>query len=158
MAMLQATLASQLQNMTPTDQEATAITNLVNAYGTFASTAAAGAAVIPAANVNSGKAAMQAALTGMSQSGQAATKIGAAVQAFWVAAIVPPWPPAVSGVAPPNAGLAGLLATTFTNNTDGDLTLAQAANAVATDMYNQAIIGGLMNIPPPPAGTPTPIL
>jgi len=158
MAMAKATLATQLQNMTPTDQEATAITNLVNAYGTFATAAAAGAAVPTAGNITAGKTAMQAALVGMSASGAGAGKIAAGIIAFWAAAVVPPWSPAVSGTPPPNAGLAALLTTTFANNTAGALSLADCADAVATDMYNQAIVGGLMNIPPPPAGTPTPIL
>lgn len=157
--MVQATLAAQLQNMTPTDQESVAIATLVAAYGTFASTASAGPSVITPAAITAGKAAMQPALTGMSSSGQAATIIAAAIQAFWVAAATPAgFPPAIAVVPPPNAGLAALLSATFTSNTSGDLSLAAAANTVATDMYNQAIIGGTALIPPPPAGTSYPIL
>lgn len=161
MVMVQATLATQLQNMTPTGTESVAITNLVDAYGTFASTAAAGAALIPAANVTAAKAAMTTALSGLSSAvaaGAAGNLIASSIQTFWVTAVVPPWPPAVAGVPPPNAGLAALLTTTFGSNTGSEATLVAATAAMAADMFAQATIGGTMNIPPPPAGTPTPIL
>jgi hypothetical protein len=158
MAMSQATLATELQNLTPTDSEAAAITALTDAYGVFAGAAAAGAATILPANVNAGKAAMGSALVGMSAPGAGAAIISAAIIAFWAAAVVPPWPPAVGGTPPPNAGLAALLPTTFDTNTSTEADLATATNAIATDMHSQAIIGGIMLIPPPPAGTPTPIL
>lgn len=156
--MAQATLKTELEALTPVDNEPDAINTLVTAYGNFAGAAAAGAAAILPVNVTAGEAAMTAALTGMSAPDAGLASIPASIVAFWAAAVAPPWPPAVLGVPPLNAGLAAALAVTFPANVAGDLSLADAANAIATDMYAQAVIGGLMNIPPPPAGTPTPIL
>lgn len=155
MVMVQATLATELQNMVPADNEPDAITALVDAYGTFASAAAAGPAVILPVNVTAGKAAMSAALVGMSAPGAGIASIPASIIAFWAAAVVPPWPPAIAGVPPPNAGLAALLAATFPANMAGDLSLADATAAIAANMYAQAIIGGIMTLPP---SVPTPIL
>ena len=152
MAMVKNTLATQLQNLAPASAEATAITNLVNAYGTYASAAAAGAVPITPAGVNLGKAAMQAALVGMSASGAGITKIPAAVIQFWVGVaggLATSFPGATAIVPPPNAGLAALLAATFPANTSGNKTLAQAADAIATNMHAQAIIGGTVTFPGP---------
>jgi len=158
MALLQSKLATQLLNLVPEATEAAAITNITDAYGIYAADAVAGAAAIPAANVTSGKSAMSAALVGMSAPGAGAAVLAAGVIAFWVAAVVPPWPPAIGGTPPLNAGLAALLATTFATNISTSASLAIATAAIAANMHAQAIIGGIMLIPPPPAGTPTPIL
>lgn len=158
MTMAEATLAGELRALTPTTNEADAITALVDAYGTYAADAAAGAATVPSTNIEAGKAAMASVLVGMSIDNAGIAKIPASVIAFWAAAVVPPWPPAVSGVAPPNATLAGLLAKTFEDNRVESRSFEDATGAVAEDMHSQAIVGGLMNIPPPPTGTPTPIL
>lgn len=158
MAMLQSTLSTQLQNMAPAAAEATAITNLVNAYGTYASAAAAGAVPITPAGVNLGKAAMQAALVGMSAPGAGITKIPLAVVQFWVAVaggLATSFAGALAITPPPNAGLAALLAATFPANVSGNKTLAQAADAIATNMHTQAIIGGTVTLPGPVV---TPIL
>jgi hypothetical protein len=152
MAMTQATLSTQLQNMTPTGAEATAITNLVNAYGTYAAGAASNGVPIQAAGVNLGKAAMQAALVGMSGANQGITKIPASIVQFWIAVaggLATSFAGAIAIVPPPNAGLAALLAATFPANVSGNKTLVQACNAIAADMHVQAIIGGTVTFAGP---------
>jgi hypothetical protein len=158
MAMVKNTLATQLQNMSPAALEATAITNLVNAYGTYAAGAAAGAVPITPAGVNLGKAAMQAALVGMSASGAGVTKIPAAIVQFWVAVaggLAASFAGAIAIVPPPNAGLAALLDATFPANMTGNKTLVQATDAIATNMHAQAIVEGTVTLPGPVV---TPIL
>lgn len=144
--------------LTPTSVEADAALALANAYAVFATDAAAGAAVPTSANIAAGKAAMIGALAGMSAPSAGLTKIPAAVQAFWTAAVAPPWPPAIGATPPPNASLAALFAATAASNVSSMNDLPTSMRAIATDMFNEAIIGGIMLIPPPPAGTPTPIL
>lgn len=159
MALVQATLSTQLQNLAPTTVEATAITNLVNAYGTYAAGAASNAVPITPAGVTLGKNAMSAQLVGMSASGQGITKIPASIVAFWAAVaggLATSFAGAIAIVPPPNAGLAALLAATFPANTSGNLTLAQACDAIAANMHAQAIIGGTVTFTGPVG--PFPIL
>lgn len=150
MAMSQSTLATELEKMTPSDNEADSIQALTDAYGVFATGAAAGVP-ISSAGVDLGKTAMSGALVGMSADGAGITKIPAAVAAFWVAAAVPvSFVGSIAVVPPPNAGLAALLAVTLPANMAASATLAQAAAALAANMYSQAIIGGLVTFPGAP--------
>lgn len=158
MVMVQATLATNLLSMVPEVTEAAAIANFRTAYEGYAAGAAAGAATIPAANVTAGGVALAAALVGMSAPGAGAASLTSGIIAFWVAAVVPPWPPAVGGTPQPHAGLLALLTSTFASNTSSSASLATATAAIAADMHAQAIVGGIMLIPPPAGGTPTPIL
>lgn len=152
MAMSASALASQLLNLVPAATEAAAIAVLADAYGAFASDAVAGAAAITAAGIALGKAAMQAALVGVSSPGAGSAVLTAAVQAFWVAmagGLATSFPAATAVVPPPHAGLQALLDATFAANTAAMANLADAAQAVATDLYNQAIIGGTVTFPGP---------
>lgn len=152
MVMSSSTLASQLLNLVPMATEVTAITVLVDAYGVFASDAAAGAATITAAGVELGKAAMQAALVGVSSPGAGSAVLTAAVQAFWVAVaggLATSFPAATAIIPPPHTGLQVLLDATFAANVTAKANLSDATQAVATDLYSQAIIGGTVTFPGP---------
>lgn len=152
MPMTQAVLATQLQGMTPVSSEPAAIATLANAYAVFAADAVAGAAPITAAGIALGKAAMSTALVGMSSAGAGAGKLVTAVQAFWVAVaggLATSFAGATAIVPPPNAGLLALLTATFAANTSTSADLATATNAVATNLRDQAIIGGTVTFPGP---------
>lgn len=157
MAMVQATLATQLQNMTNIDVEATAITNLVNAYGTFSSAATGNGIPLTPAGVTLGKTAMQGALVGMSADGAGITKIPNACVAFWGAvctSFAVSFPGSIAATPPPHASLASAFAALMPTNTAGDVTLAQAAQSIAAIMYTDAIAGGTVTLPgaPPVVG------
>lgn len=152
MAMSQSTLATELENMVPTDNEPDAITALTDAYGVFAADAESNSIPITPAGVNLGKAAMSAALVGMSVSGAGITAIPAACIAFWVAVaggLATSFPGATAITPPPHAGIAAKLAITFPANTAGGKSLADSVDAIATDMHSEAIVGGTCTFPGP---------
>ena len=153
--MVQATLATELEAMVPTTVEADAAATLGAAYETFALDATSVVPILPA-GPTAGKAAMIAALTGMSIPGAGIVLIPLSIVAFWIAAAPVGWPPPLIAVPPPNAGLAALLAATFPANMAADLSLADAAAVLAANMWSQAIIGG--TVAPPPLFVPVPIL
>lgn len=146
------TLASQLLALAPASAEAVAIATLAGAYGRFAADATAGAAPITAAGVALGKAAMQGALVGVSSPGSGSAVLTAAVQAFWTAVaggLATSFATATAVAPPPHAGLRALLDATFASNTATRADLADATQAIATALFNQAIIGGTASFPGP---------
>ncbi len=152
MAMSSSVLATQLINLTPSATEAGAVATLANAYSVFASDATAGAAAITPAGIALGKATMQVALAGVSSPGAGAAVLTAAIQAFWGAVaggLAASFAGAAAIVPPPQAGLQALLVSTFASNTSGSTSLADAAQAIATIVFNQAIIGGTVTFPGP---------
>lgn len=158
MVMVQNTLATELENLVPTDVEAEAAAALTDAYGVFASGAAAGAVPITPAGVNLGKAQMLPALTGMSAPGAGITLIPLAIIAFWVGVaggLATSFPGALAIVPPPHAALPATFAAMMPANVAAELSLADAAAAIAGIMYADAIVGGIVTLPP---NTPTPIL
>jgi hypothetical protein len=168
MALVQSTLASGLEALEPTDDEAIAVQRIADAFDDyFAGASVNGSPAVPAALAPC-KAAMVAAMTGLSTTGGAAAAIQAGILAYWttllpLASAV--WPATVGPVIPPAvppAGLAGIaaaLAPVFTANTSGGLSLVASAAAVAAALHPLQL-GGLVNLgPPPPGGTPSvPIL
>lgn len=153
MAMVQTTLATQLQNMTPTGVEATAITALVDAYGTFASAATGNGIPLTPAGVTLGKTAMQGALVGMSIDSAGLTAIPAACVAFWGAVctgFAVSFPSSIAATPPPHASLAAAFAALMPANTIAEVDLATAASSIAAIMYTDAITGGTVTLP----GTP----
>lgn len=158
MVMSAGTLATELLDLVPVGSEAAAIATLVGAYGTFASAAAAGASSITAAGINLGQSAMSMALVGVSAPNAGSAVLAASIQAFWVAVaggLATSFPSASAVTPPPHAGLQAQLDATFAANVVGNADLADAVNAVATTIYNQAIIGGTVTLPGPVV---TPIL
>ncbi len=155
MAMVQATLATQLQNMIPVNLEATAITNLVNAYGTYASTATGAGVPIAAPGVTIGKTAMSTALVGMSATDAGRTLIPAACLAFWTAAcaaFATTFPGSIASTPPPHVTLPTSFLTTVDANTSGSLGLVASMKAIAAVMHADAIIGGTVTLPGPTVG------
>ena len=152
MAMSQSTLAAELEAAWAVsyDNESDAITALSDAYGVFASKAESNSVPIGPAGVDLGKAAMAAALVGMSSPGAGLVSIPAAVIAFWAAAAIPVSFSGATAVVPPlNVGLAALLTVTFAANAANEVSTEDAVDAIATDMYNEAIIGGTATFPGP---------
>jgi len=150
MVMVQNTLATELENLVPVDVEADAAAGLTDAYGVFASGAAAGAVAITPAGVELGKAQMLPALTGMSAPGAGLAAIPAGIIAFWVGVaggLAASFPGAIAVVPPPNAALAAAFAAMMPANTAAELSLADAAAAMAGVMYANAIVGGLVTLP-----------
>ena len=107
--------------------------------------------------------AFRAAAVGLSQPGQSASRVQAAISAFWTAALaVAPtvWvtiPPILPGSALPPPGLGGVsaaLSSVFAVNLASNADLATAsANAAAAVMPTQ--LGATVTLsPPPPGGTP----
>ena len=152
MAMSQGALAAQLVNLAPAATEAAAIATLADAYAVFAGDAVAGAVPITPAGVGLGKAAMQLALVGISTPGAGSAVLTGAVQAFWAAVaggLATSFAGATAIVPPPHAGLQVLLDATFAANTASQASQAAATDAVATVLYNQAIVGGTATFPGP---------
>ena len=150
MTMLPATLSTELQNMTPSTTEASAITALTDAYGVFAADATASTPIL-SAGVDLGKAAMAPALVGMSVPNAGAAKMVAGIVAFWVAVaggLTTSFTGATAIFPPPNAGLQAALDAIFPANTAGNLSLADAMTNVANAMHAQAIIGGTVTVGP----------
>jgi hypothetical protein len=151
MALVQSTLANQLANMTPVNNEPAAIQNFANAYNAYASQAAAAGIQLSPAIASTAKSTMAGAMTGLSTAGAAAIMSG--VTAYWAAV--------VSGSAAsftaailitPPVGLATLapaLIAVFASNTSGKLSLQQAANALATVLHT-ASLGGTATFPGSP--------
>jgi len=160
MVMSQATLATELENMVPTDDVLVAAQRLSDAYAIFAADASSNGITIEQSFVGLGKIAMRSALSGMAVPGAAASVIQAAIATFWATAATPlsfvSVPPAGAVVPPPNAGLSALLLVTFPANVAGTLNLQDSSAIVASNMYANAIIGGTVVFPPSP--TPSPIL
>lgn len=148
--MLPATLATAMLNLVPAATELEAAQVLADAYGTFASTAAAGAVPITPLAITNGKTAMTAALVGMSASGAGAAKIAAGVIAFWgavAAGLTTSFAGAVVITPPPNAGLAAALSAQFASNIATMASQAVATASIASVMAAQAIIGGTVTFP-----------
>ncbi len=152
MALTESTLSTQLQNLAATTSEATAITALTDAYGVYAADAVSNAVTLSTAGVNRGKAAMSAALVGMSASGAGLTKIPLAIAAFWNAVaggLATSFTGATAIVPPPHASLPTTFPDTCGTNTSGQKTLAQSAAAIAGVMHADAIVGGSVTFPGP---------
>ncbi len=155
MTMAAATLANELLNLDPVDTEAAAITTLADAYAVFAAQAQAGPQTITATGVNLGKAAMSAALIGVSSPGAGAAVLTTAIQAFWAAVaggLATSFAGAIAITPPPHSSLTAQLSSTFSTNTSTTADKPTATSAIASDMYSEAVIGGTVTYPggPPP--------
>jgi hypothetical protein len=164
MALVQATLAAGLANMSPVDNEPEAIDNLVAAWGDyFAGAAVLGIPTTPG-SLEGALSAMRSALTGLS-SGEGSTIIQGAIVAFWgiiatsAATIWATVPPPTAATPPPGlGGIGAALAGAFSANVAAEASLVQAANTVAAALHPTQL-GGIAALPTPPAGPgPQPIL
>ncbi len=161
MALIPSVLAAGLKNLNPTMQEIDAVNAIASAYNDFISGAMAGPVPIIPAALSAAKAAMIGSLTGVSNSGGAATVISNAVTAYWgvmAGAGAALFPTAISITPPPTLSLIGtLLGPIFTANTQGKLSLSDCADNVANVIATNSN-GGIAIFPPPPTGLgPQPI-
>ncbi len=165
MALAAATLKTGLAAMAPTMSEATAINNFVSAWNTYFSAASAGGVVpVTPGSLTPALGLMQTALSGMSASGAGAAKIQAGILAFWggvASAAAAIWPTATT-INPPTGpagvtGLASALTSVFSANQSGNLSLNDAAQAIATAIHGTQS-GCMAVFPPLPGGLgPLPI-
>ena len=143
MPMAKATLSTELQNMTPTESEASAISALVDAYATYASAATGAGVPITPAGIELGKGAMAPALVGMSADGAGNTKIPAAIVAFWGAVctgFATSFPGSIAATPPPFANLPTTFPATTAANTSGEKTLAQSMDAIAGVIHSGRLL------------------
>jgi hypothetical protein len=166
--LLATTLATELETLTPTGSEATAISRLVDAWEVYWGGATVNGIAATPGSFSAGLSAMAGALVGLSAPNAGAAKIAAGVSAFWSAVaplataiwitapivLVPPIVP------PPTLGaLSAALSAVFASNTSSGLTLAQACQQIASVMHTNGGIGALVpgSVPPTPPA-PLPIL
>lgn len=142
-------------NMVPTVLEATAAAALANAWAAYYQGASVSG--VPVGNIASAKSAFQSALTGMSAPNAFAAKATAAVNAFWgviVPAgatlwIVPGFTTILITPPPSIASITAALLTLFANNSvNPAVTLAQAANDIATILHTSGGLGGIATLQP----------
>lgn len=150
--MSQATLATELLNLTPTATEAGAVAALTDAYGVYAAEATANGVPLSAAGVDLGKAAMATALVGMSDPDAGLTKIPAAVAAFW-SAVATGGPTSFAGATavtpPPHTTLPADFEALMTSNTAASVTSQEAADSLAEILHTGATVGGTVTFPGP---------
>lgn len=149
MAMSAATLSTQLQNLTPTTSEATAIGRFVNAWGNyFAASAANGVPyTVNAAHFS----AMQSAMAGASAPGAGAAKIQAGIVAWWASVLstfAATYAGSIALVVPTTiTTIAAALTPVLASNTAGGLSLASACTQIANTIH-PLNLGGTATFPP----------
>lgn len=157
MTMSQATLKAELIAMDLYGTESAAIEAWAEAFTTYFEDAESEDTQVPVivAALRAGggpKDQMKSSMSGMSGSGQGATKITAGITSFWSPMISAPgtyFAGATAMTAPP--GLAGLTATleaTFDTNTSTKASEDDAMDAIATDIHG-ANAGGTVTLPGP---------
>lgn len=160
MALSEIVLATELKSMALFDNEAAARAAWAEAFRVYFEDAESNSVPIVVASLVPAEAAMEAALTGMSDSSQSGPKIQAGIQAFW-GAIVPgtAWP-TVTDITPPTllSGLGDALNGVFSANTSSQLSKDDSYDAIAASIHTNNL-GGIAVWPPTPGGPgPQPIL
>lgn len=150
--MVQATLKDEFVTMDLYSDEASAIDAWATAWSNYFSDAETNGIPIQAAALPTAKAAMVAAMVGLSSSGAGAAKIQAGIQAWWSAIVSSPaafWP-GCTGITPPPgvSSIAAALGSVFASNTSGALSEEDAYNAVAGVLHPNNL-GGLAAFPGP---------
>lgn len=168
MALVAATLGSDLAGLSPTDNAAQAALDLTDyLVNYFGGASVLGIPANPGVIGGAPKSALHGAMApGLNTANGAATAIAAGWQAFWGAltgqeaaiwAIPPPNVIVPASLVPP-AGLGSLataLQSTFDANVNGGLSLAQAALAIANTIH-AASLGAIVTIQPPTPAPPFP--
>lgn len=163
MVMSSSVLANALAANPNVNNEATAITNFVNAWTNYFSTASSGAVPIVSPLLFGAPAtAMSAAMVGLSQSGNGATAISNGITAWWgscAALAVTLFPTAISLTPPPGlSAIAAALAPVFIANVQGQLPAATCYNNIATALHTINIAGGIAILLIANVPTPSPII
>lgn len=154
MALAQSTLAAELQTLSPTAISGEGEQRLAQAYGDYIKAAVAGAVPIVAAAVDA--LAVPAMANAMSfvhgSAANGAAVVTAGVTAFWAAMVATPasfFATATVIAPPPFAVLSATLAVTFTTNTAGAKSLADATSAMAADLHAATSGQGTATFPGP---------
>lgn len=163
MALVQNTLATELQNLVPVGTEAEGINNFAAAFETYFSGAVVSGIPVNPGSLAGATTALKAAMTGANSNAALAIQNG--ITAFWgvvVTAFATIWttvPALILVTQPPNLGtLEASLNTTFASNISSGLEIGPATAAIA-GVIHPTQLGGIATLgPPPPAGTPVPIL
>lgn len=161
MALIQATLSTELQALPDVDNEPDAILNMSSAFDGYFGGAASNGAPLNPAIAALGLAAMQGALVGMSADDAGAGAISAGVTAYWAALNVPgAFGASIVPITPPPtiATLAAALTAVFAANITGKLEKEPACDAIAAVWHPIMIAGGLATFMVGPTPTPFPIL
>ena len=140
MALSQTTLGTELENLTPTDNELASRTTLAQAFGDYMKDATANAVPITAAAVDATAVpAMAGAMAFVPLPGTAATaaaSIAAGIAAFWATMVAAPatyFVAATAITAPTYPTLVAALTATLTTNVG--LSLEDAMAAIAADVH-----------------------
>jgi hypothetical protein len=158
----ESTLKTELENLTPTGDEALARSRFSAAWASYFSQAGIAGTPCAEGSLTPAQSAMETAMVGMSGSGQGATKIQAGVVAFWVQVALQGatvWPGTIAPYTPPPtlSSLTGLLLTAFSVNCTGSRSLGDSVGEMATVLHNNGGLGGSGTVPGVPPVT-TPIL
>jgi len=153
------TLATELEKMVPTDDEAEAIDAFTSAFEIYFYEAAAGAIVVADESLVDATAALKGAMTGLNT--DAALAMFTGITAFWgivatAAADIfydevetaAPLGPAIAAI-PPLVGLPALQAAitaAFVSNKEGKLDLSDSAAALASAIHSKQL-GGICTFP-----------
>jgi hypothetical protein len=147
MAMLQTTLADELQALGLYDNEPDAIQAWADAFAAYFEDAESNAVIIASAAIPAAKAAMVSAMTGLSTAGAAAIQAG--IVAFW-GALVPAtaWLTTTAITPPPGlSGLTAALQAVFDANTTGGLSKDASMTAIAGAIHPINAVGGAATWP-----------
>lgn len=153
-------LKTELENLTPTGDEALARSRFAAAWTTYFYDASVAGAPCAEGTLASAQAAMETALAGMSVTGAGAAKLQAGVVAFWDdvaprgatvwSGTIAPWTPPTT-----LTGISAALQAAFSANQGASLSLSEAADAIANVLHNSGGLGGLATLPgAPPVATP----
>jgi len=156
-------LASELEAMVPVDTEAEGIDNFATAFENYFYDAVVTAIPVNPLSLTNSTNALKGSMTGANVDAAAAIQEG--IIAFWeqVAvdfALIWTTAPVLIAVDPPTGlgGIAAALNPVFTSNKDLELDLAASVAQIAAALHPTQL-GGIATLgPPPPAGTPAPIL
>ena len=170
MALSAATLASELESLAPTNDEATAIQRIVDAWEVYFNGSQLGAASAVPGSYSAALAALQSGLSGMSASNATGNAFQIGLTAFWAtiaplaASVWPQTPPPVTtppAIPPPLlSGISALLQAQWAADSAAGASLATSAQNMANILHVNAGLGGICNITvpgAPPVVTPTPI-
>ena len=162
MALSQSKLAAMF-NSPPVATEAEAIEALASGFTDFFADSAVSGSPAVLASLAGAEASFRAAAVGLSSSGQSASRIQAAISAFWATAMasaptiwvtVPVILPGTGVVPAGLTGIAAALSASFAANMAANSDASTAADAIAAAIFPFQIGATVTLSPPPVGGTP----
>jgi hypothetical protein len=163
MALLQNTLATELQRLVPVNTAAQGISNFAIAWENYFRMATVAGIPVTEGSLTTALDALESSMAGLISN--VALAIQSGIQSFWAGvasscALIWPTTPLLILVTPPP--LLGMIATSltpvFANNINSDLSLENSTAAIAAVLHPLQLGGIAVIGPPPPSGTPVPIL